>query len=175
MVGIASIYESIPLRTWRRQAKANLAAPTESFKGKTVLLVGATGCILSEAIKNLADLEVSCLVFGVRNTEKAELLSDALRREHGDSLCIAVLKVDLLSFASVKSFAAQISKLDRIDVVVMGSAIMNTETRMTSDGWEESECTTKCGFPSNAIFNKSNSSITAGTPFISTAVIAFTT
>lgn len=140
MVRVAKISEAMPLGAWRRQAKANLAPPTASFEGKTVLLVGATGLILSDAARIIADLEVSTLIFGVRNTRKGEALADELRQKHGDRLNIILLEVDLLSFGSVQLFAAEINNFTRIDAIVMGSAIMNTETRVTEDGWEESEC-----------------------------------
>lgn len=131
--------EAFPLCAWRRQAKANLAPPTASFQGKTVLLVGATGSILSDAARIIADLEVSTLIFGVRNIKKGEVLADGLRQQHDGRLSIKVLEVDLLSFDSVRVFASAINEFTRIDVIIMGSAIMNTETRVTGDGWEESK------------------------------------
>ncbi|GKT84116.1 LOW QUALITY PROTEIN: WW domain-containing oxidoreductase [Colletotrichum tofieldiae] len=117
-------------------------APTASFQGKTVLLVGATGAILSDAARIITKLDVSTLILAVRNVAKGEALADELRQkcESGESPkpTIQVLEVDLLSFDSVQSFAATINQVQtRIDAVVMGSAIMNDETRMTADGWEE--------------------------------------
>ncbi|GKT58046.1 WW domain-containing oxidoreductase [Colletotrichum tofieldiae] len=134
--------EVFPWATMRRQAKANLAPPTASFQGKTVLLVGATGAILSDAARIITKLDVSTLILAVRNVAKGEALADELRQkcESGESPrpTIQVLEVDLLSFDSVQSFAAIINQVQtRIDAVVMGSAIMNDETRMTADGWEE--------------------------------------
>ncbi|KAH8646147.1 hypothetical protein BX600DRAFT_518998 [Xylariales sp. PMI_506] len=137
MVRLAKVSEAIPLGDWRRQAKAKLAPPTTSFKGKTVLLVGATGVILSEAARIIADLDVSTFIFGIRSLKKGEALATELREKHGDKLSISLLEVDLLSFKSVVSFVAKLHDFERIDVIVMGSAIMNNETRVTKDGWEE--------------------------------------
>ncbi|KXH29052.1 hypothetical protein CSIM01_02121 [Colletotrichum simmondsii] len=134
--------EVFPWATFRRQAKADLAPPTTSFEGKTVLLVGATGAILSEAARIITSLGVSTLILAVRNVAKGESLADELRKATEDSRHqpeITVMEVDLLSFDSVKTSATRIDDLqNRIDVVVMGSAIMNDETRVTADGWEES-------------------------------------
>ncbi|KAK1540972.1 hypothetical protein CPAR01_06961 [Colletotrichum paranaense] len=133
--------EVFPWATFRRQAKADLAPPTTSFEGKTVLLVGATGAILSEAARIITSLSVSTLILAVRNVAKGESLADEMRKvEEGSRQQpkITVMEVDLLSFDSVQTFAARINDLqNRIDVVVMGSAIMNDETRVTADGWEE--------------------------------------
>lgn len=136
--------EIFPWATFRRQAKADLAPPTTSFAGKTVLLVGATGAILSEAARIITSLDVSTLILAVRNIAKGELLAGELRKAIVDGSphqpIITVMEVDLLSFDSVKAFATQINDFqNRIDAVVMGSAIMNDETRLTADGWEESK------------------------------------
>ncbi|KAK1511158.1 uncharacterized protein CCOS01_14920 [Colletotrichum costaricense] len=134
--------EVFPWATFRRQAKADLAPPTTSFEGKTVLLVGATGAILSEAARIITSLSVSTLILAVRNVAKGESLADELRKaiEEGSRQQpkITVMEVNLLSFDSVQTFATRINETqNRIDVVVMGSAIMNDETRVTADGWEE--------------------------------------
>ncbi|KAK1478393.1 hypothetical protein CTAM01_14995 [Colletotrichum tamarilloi] len=152
--------EVFPWATFRRQAKADLAPPTTSFEGKTVLLVGATGAILSEAARIITTLSVSTLILAVRNVAKGESLADELRKaiEEGSRQQpkITVMEVDLLSFDSVQTFAARINDLqNRIDVVVMGSAIMNDETRVTADGWEETDGETQpvvlCSLTSAAI------------------------
>ncbi|OHF04213.1 hypothetical protein CORC01_00552 [Colletotrichum orchidophilum] len=134
--------EAFPWATMRRQAKASLAPPTASFEEKTVLLVGATGVILSDAARIIASLKVSTLIFAVRNVAKGEALAEELRKQSVDGESqqpvIKVMEVDLLSFDSVKTFAGRMNQFQtRIDVVVMGSAIMNDETRVTADGWEE--------------------------------------
>ncbi|KAK1635786.1 hypothetical protein BDP81DRAFT_41726 [Colletotrichum phormii] len=134
--------EIFPWATFRRQAKADLAPPTASFEGKTVLLVGATGAILSDAARIITSLNVATLILAVRNVAKGELLAGELRKVHVDDesqqSTITVMEVDLLSFDNVKAFAAEINQVQtRIDVLVMGSAIMNDATRVTPDGWEE--------------------------------------
>ncbi|KAK8087752.1 short-chain dehydrogenase [Apiospora hydei] len=129
--------EAYPLKAWRRQAKSKLAPPTPAaYEGKTVLLVGATGVILSDAARILSNLKIDTLIFGVRNVKKGEALADTLRPKHAD-VDFKTWEIDLFSFESVKKFAAMINDYGRIDAIVMGSAIMNEETKMTKDGWEE--------------------------------------
>jgi NAD(P)-dependent dehydrogenase (short-subunit alcohol dehydrogenase family) len=135
----SKLSEAFPMRAWRKQAKANLAPPTESFEGKTVLIVGATGLIVSEAIRIISQLKATSLIFGVRNTAKGEILADELRGKHGPGLTITVWELDLLSFDSVKAFAAKANSVSRIDVILMGAAVFIDEKRVTADNWEESK------------------------------------
>ncbi|KAK1566095.1 uncharacterized protein LY79DRAFT_112618 [Colletotrichum navitas] len=131
--------EAFPWAAMRRQAKANLTPPTASFRGKTVLLVGATEVILSDAARILNQLGVSTLILAVRNVAKGDALGNKLRRKRedfkGSKLTIKVLEIDPLSFDSVNRFAATVTQLQtRINAIVIGSAIMNNKTRITADG-----------------------------------------
>lgn len=131
--------EAFPMRAWRKQAKADLAPPSTSFAGKTVLLVGATGLLVSEAARTIAQLGATSLIFGVRSIAKGEALADELRGKHGPGLSITVWELDLLSFDSVKAFAAKANSVIRIDVILMSAAVFNTERRVSADDWEESK------------------------------------
>ncbi|KAK7923584.1 3-oxoacyl-reductase [Apiospora marii] len=129
--------EAFPMKAWRRQAKAKLAPPTPAaYEGKTVLLVGATGVILSDAARILAGLSLSKLILGVRNVKKGEILADTLRQKHA-GVDIKTWEVDFFSFESIKKFATTINEYGRIDAIVLGSAIINDKTKLTADGWEE--------------------------------------
>lgn len=131
--------EVAPVCAWRRQSKAKLAPPAATdFEKKTVLLIGATGAILGEAARILADLQPATLIFGVRNVKKGEALADRLRKTR-PQLDIKVWEVDFLSFDSVKQLATTINEHGRIDAIVMGTAAVQTETKITKDGWEESK------------------------------------
>jgi NAD(P)-dependent dehydrogenase (short-subunit alcohol dehydrogenase family) len=136
---VSTLSEALPMLAWRRQAKTKLAPPTASFEGKTVLLVGATGLIVSEAAAIISELKATSLIFGVRNTKKGEALADELRSQSGQGLSITVWELDLLSFNSVKSFATKANSIARIDVILMGAAILNLHRIVTADGWEESK------------------------------------
>lgn len=73
-----------PIPRLFRQARANLAAPTASFEGRTVLLTGGTGVICAEAARILVGLGVERLVLGVPNVgkemETARNLAEELQR-----------------------------------------------------------------------------------------------
>lgn len=103
-----------------------------------MLLIGATGVILSDAARILAGLNLSKLILGVRNVKKGEILADALRKQHA-GVDIVTWEVDFFSFESIRKFATTIDEYGRIDAIVLGSAIINEKTKLTEDGWEESE------------------------------------
>ncbi|KAK8006766.1 hypothetical protein PG989_000756 [Apiospora arundinis] len=135
---MANVGESYPFRAIRRQSKAQLAQPEALFEGKTVVIIGATGVMCSEASKILAQLNVGTLVFGVRSTKKAERLATAIVSQYGlDPGRILIKKIDLTSFESTKTFAAELQSLPSVDVLLIGSATNNTKRFVTGDGWEE--------------------------------------
>ncbi|KAK7960296.1 hypothetical protein PG996_010934 [Apiospora saccharicola] len=135
---MGKLRESYPLGAIRRQSKAKLAHPTASFTDQTVVIIGATGVMCSEAAKILAQLDVGTLVFGIRNLAKAERLADDIVSHYGlPRERILIKQVDLVSFESTKAFAADLQSLPRLDVLLMGSATNNTKRFVTGDGWEE--------------------------------------
>ncbi|KAK8109334.1 Retinol dehydrogenase 12 [Apiospora sp. TS-2023a] len=135
---MGKLRESYPLGAIRRQSKAKLAHPTASFKDQTVVIIGATGVMCSEAAKILAQLDVGTLVFGIRNLAKAERLADDTVSHYGlPRERILIKQVDLVSFESTKAFAADLQSLPRLDVLLIGSATNNTKRFVTGDGWEE--------------------------------------
>ncbi|KAK8117349.1 NAD(P)-binding protein [Apiospora kogelbergensis] len=135
---MADLGESYPFGAIRRQSKAQLAQPTASFEGETVVIIGATGVMCSEACKVLAQLRVDTLVFGVRNMAKAEALATEIVLQHGlERERIFIRQVDLTSFESTKAFVAGLQSLPRLDVLLIGSATNNTKRFVTGDGWEE--------------------------------------
>ena len=79
----------MPLSALRRQAKSQLAVPSGSLDGKTVLITGGTGAIGSEATRILVDLGVARLVLGVPDvgTEMATAreLAEELKRRRVDA------------------------------------------------------------------------------------------
>jgi NAD(P)-dependent dehydrogenase (short-subunit alcohol dehydrogenase family) len=133
--------EWFPIWTLRRRAKTKISAPTESFKGKTVLITGASGSICSEAAKILIDLGVDKLIFGVRNVEKGKQVAHELTKDFkdGDGPKILVWSLELQSSVSVREFARRVATLQRLDNVLMGAATCNAERKISEEGWEKSE------------------------------------
>lgn len=132
-----------PVAGLRRQAKAQLAAPTASFSGQTILIAGASGEIFSEAARMLVDLGVDTLVFGVRSLDKGEALAEELKKRRrgaeSQGLKVLVWMLEMSSCESVIQFVTQAQELPRLDVAVMGAATISLKRTVTPDGWETSE------------------------------------
>src|ERR1700712_1695295 len=87
-----------------------LKDPTESFAGRTVIVTGSnTGLGLAAAIK-FANLGASRLILGVRSIEKgnaAKLTVEEQSKAKNPDCKIEVWQLDMLSYPSVKAFAAR--------------------------------------------------------------------
>lgn len=136
-----SLYRIIKLRQWSKLRVPFL--PTGSFRGRTVVIAGATDRTCSEVARILVTLEVATLVIGVRHLEKgqtlaAECMSCDTRQER-EKTRILVLPLHMSSFQSVREFCSRV-KLEEgsIDNLIMGSVKPPNEKRPTRDGWDES-------------------------------------
>lgn len=117
-----------------------------SFKGKTVLVTGATSGIGFRAAIKYAELGASTLILGVRSAEKGEKAkAEILRRVRAKSspspvpveIEIIIKLVDLSTFASVKEFAKDVSEsVGQLHVVQLCAGIMTPSFRLGAEGYE---------------------------------------
>lgn len=90
-----------------------------------------------EACVHFARLNVSTLIFAVRNPKKAELTEQQLYKDvpsfRGQ---VKIIKLDYDSFESVRSFVREVdSAVDRLDFAVLNAGVLNTTYQQTPDGW----------------------------------------
>lgn len=134
--------EYIPIKTLRRQSRAVLETPTESFEGKKVLITGASGLICSRVASILIDLNADTLIFAVpdipEGPDGVPQLEALLGPDRVKRARVFVWHLDLLSFESVRALAARVTELPRLDVALMGAAIITTRRKVSQDGWEYS-------------------------------------
>jgi NAD(P)-dependent dehydrogenase (short-subunit alcohol dehydrogenase family) len=114
--------------------------PTESFAGRTVIVTGSnTGLGLAAAIK-FANLGASRLILGVRSIEKgnaAKLTVEEQSKAKNPDCKIEVWQLDMLSYPSVKAFAARAtSELPRLDVAVLNAGVSVSKFEKSEHGWE---------------------------------------
>lgn len=112
--------------------------PPSTFKDQTILITGANAGVGHDAVWHFARLGASRIILGVRSLEKGQVVKDAIKSDSSITTSIDVWEVDLISFASVKAFAAKCEKeLPRLDVAMMNAGISPTpKYEVTSDGWE---------------------------------------
>jgi NAD(P)-dependent dehydrogenase (short-subunit alcohol dehydrogenase family) len=100
--------------------------------GRRIVVTGSNSGTGKESAKRLAGAGAE-IVMAVRSVEKGEAARAEILAEHPDA-AVQVRSLDLADLASVRSFAADI---DRIDTLVNNAGVMIPPTRMTTaDGFE---------------------------------------
>ena len=114
-----------------------LEDPTESFAGKTVIVTGSnTGLGLAAAIK-FAKLGASHLILGVRTTEKGNAAKSTIE-EQAPGCKVEVWELDMLSYPSIKAFAARAaSEIPSLDVAVLNAGVLVSTFEKSEYGWEK--------------------------------------
>ncbi len=103
-----------------------------NFKGKKILITGATGGIGNALVKKFLSLEGTVLATGT-NTEKL----DALKKEFPD---INVLKFDISDHSKIEDFIENVSsQLVGLDILVNNAGITmdNLSLRMKDEEWQK--------------------------------------
>lgn len=90
-----------------------------------------------EAALHFARLNISTLIFAVRNPKKAETAERQLYKDvpsfRGQ---VKVIKLDYDSFESVRSFVREVdSSFDRLDFALLNAGVTNQTYQATPDGW----------------------------------------
>jgi hypothetical protein len=90
-----------------------------------------------EACVHFARLNISTLIFAVRNPKKAETAEQQLYKDvpsfRGK---VKVIKLDYDSFESVRSFVREVdSAVERLDFAVLNAGVLNQTYQQTPDGW----------------------------------------
>ncbi|KAE9368006.1 short chain dehydrogenase reductase [Stipitochalara longipes BDJ] len=130
--------EVFPWRMLRKQKNANLAPPTKSFKGKTILITGANGAFGSRAAKMIADLGVERLILAdVRDCAgvKEQIEAETTATHKPD---IQVWHVDMMSYPSCQEFAKKARALKSLDGVLLVAGILSFKRQESPEGWETS-------------------------------------
>ena len=102
------------------------AADVPDQSGRTVIVTGANSGLGAATARALAD-RGAAVVLACRNVGKGEAAAATMR---GD---VSVRKLDLADLASVRTFAAETS---RVDVLVNNAGVMAVPLQRTADGFE---------------------------------------
>ena len=126
------------LRFLRSQFLFTPPYPEASFQGKTVLVTGANRGLGLEATRHFVRLGASKVIMAVRTISRGENAKmDILNSCPGSQTQIEIWPLDLMSYASIDSFAERYATLTRLDVVVCNAAVITEKFRL-----EESHETT---------------------------------
>ena len=106
------------------------------MSGKRVVITGGNTGIGKEAAVGLAELGAHVVITS-RNEERGRAARDEIAERSGNS-AVEVMPLDLASFRSIRSFAADVlDQFDRLDVLVDNAGLILLRRRETEDGFEE--------------------------------------
>jgi len=112
--------------------------PTTSFKGKTVIVTGASSGLGLEACRWLIRLEASQIILACRNMDKGKAaVTDLQQSTSCSSNILQVWQLDLSSYASVLAFCDRAkAELSRLDAVLSNAGLGKRTWGMTEDNEE---------------------------------------
>lgn len=103
--------------------------------GKNIVITGGNAGIGKEAAVGLAGLGAHVVITS-RNGERGRAARDEIVRRSGNS-DVEVMSLDLASFRSIRSFAADVlDRFDRLDVLVDNAGLIHRQRTETEDGFE---------------------------------------
>ena len=110
-----------------------LAIPTQ--KGRIAIITGANAGLGYETTKWFVQKDIK-VIMACRNLEKADRAKTEILKEYS-AADIEVMKLDLSSLKSVRSFASEfLAKYEKLDLLINNAGIMIPPYSKTEDGFE---------------------------------------
>ncbi|KAJ4125946.1 hypothetical protein NW765_001721 [Fusarium oxysporum] len=105
--------------------------------GKLIFITGAnTGLGKATAIE-LAKHSPAHIYITSRNSAKGNAALEEVKKTASEGIKVSLLELDLSSFESIKSAAAEFLKReDRLDVLLLNAGVMGAPPTLTKDGYE---------------------------------------
>ena len=115
------------------QLELKLPYPTHDFSNQTIIVTGANVGLGFETARHFTRLNAAKVILAVRSKAKGAAAKADIERTTQRLGVVEVYPLDLSSYASVKKFAAMVSELPRIDVLLENAAIAVTEFEMMEE------------------------------------------
>lgn len=103
------------------QLFVGLPSPNHDFTGQNIVITGGNTGLGLEAARHLLRLNVASITLGVRTLSKGHAAKQDLEQSTGRAGRVSVLQVDMENYESVKSFAASVSAIPRVDAVILNA------------------------------------------------------
>ena len=117
----------------RSQLELKLPYPTHDFSGQTIIVTGANVGLGFEAARHFTRLNAAKVILAVRSESKGAAAKADIESTTKRSGVVEVYPLDLSSYASVKQFAAKVSELPRVDVLLENAGIAMAEYSTMED------------------------------------------
>ncbi|KAM0558475.1 hypothetical protein ACHAPJ_004669 [Fusarium lateritium] len=92
--------------------------------GKTIVITGANTGIGLEAARHFTRLNAARVIIGCRSLDKGEQAKKDIEETIGRHDVVEVWQLDLASYDSVREFAAQVNKLERVDALINNASLL---------------------------------------------------
>ncbi|KAF2805813.1 putative short-chain dehydrogenase [Mytilinidion resinicola] len=98
--------------------------PSGSYTGRTVIITGSNTGLGKEAARHFTRLGASTVILGVRSVDKGNAAkADIEQSTKCAASVVQVWQLDVASYASVRSFAARVAGLERVDIFLANAGI----------------------------------------------------
>ncbi|RGP79499.1 hypothetical protein FLONG3_2247 [Fusarium longipes] len=102
----------------------------EDCTGKTFVITGANSGIGLETARHLVELDAAKVILACRSIEKGEQAKKSIEESTGKHNIVEVWQLDLASYESVREFASQLNKLERVDALVNNASLLIFERQI---------------------------------------------
>lgn len=107
-----------------------------SFKGKSVLITGATSGLGFETAVHYVKLGAFKVIITARSKAKGEKAKQEIEKRTGKMGILQVMVLDMDSFDGVKSFVKDLEKtVSRVDIVLLNAGVHDFEYILSPNGW----------------------------------------
>ncbi|KAI2610564.1 NAD(P)-binding protein [Hypoxylon sp. NC1633] len=108
-----------------------------NLTGKVAIVTGANQGLGLEASDQLLSLRLSRLIIAVRSAAKGEAAAGVLRAKYPKAT-IDVFQLDMSSYDSIRSFVAQVERLERVDIAILNAGVRKSKLKLVpGTGHEE--------------------------------------
>ncbi|PTB37954.1 uncharacterized protein TrAFT101_011938 [Trichoderma asperellum] len=108
-----------------------------SFKGRNVIVTGANSGVGFEASVKFVQLGADRVILAVRSVRKGEDAKAKIEAKTGRKDCVEVWPLDMMSYDSIREFAARACKnLDHLDIALLNAGIQPAQHQLSPYGWE---------------------------------------
>ena len=108
-----------------------------SFAGQIVIVTGANTGLGCEAALKFVRLGAARVILAVRTPKKGEDAKSRIESVTGRKGVLEVWELEMLSYPSVKSFAARASReLEHLDYAILNAGVVMATYQTSPNGWE---------------------------------------